>query len=155
MTGHQHNPASGQTIKGEPAHAINIEALCQAIGVEQVSVVNPLQIKETREALKEAIEFDGPSVVITRYPCALLPEEKKRPKTPYKIEIKDCNGFTSCLRIGCPSINWTPVTPEQAAELDFEEKQQGYSQISETCNGCGLCAQLCKFGAINRSEEVS
>ena len=154
MTGHQQNPASGKTLMGEPAHAIDLEALCQAVGVKHIATVNPLQLKQTKKALKEAIEHDGPSVVIAQYPCALLPEEKKKKKTPYSLQREDCNGCTSCLRIGCPSISWTPVTPEEGAKLGYKEKQKGYAQISETCNGCGLCAQLCKSKAICKTKEA-
>nr|MBF0223382.1 indolepyruvate ferredoxin oxidoreductase subunit alpha [Desulfobulbaceae bacterium] len=155
MTGHQHNPASGQTLMGEPTHSIDIKNLCHALGVKHVVEVNPHHLGETETALKEAIEFDGPSVVITKSPCVLLPEEKRRVKQPYTIDPKSCTGCKSCLRLGCPALNWVPVTEQQARELGFKEKQKGYTRISEMCNGCGQCAQLCKFEAITRAGEES
>lgn len=154
MTGHQPNPASGRTLQGEPAHEVDIAGLCRALGVEHVQVVNPQHLKETKEALVEALEFDGPSVVITRYPCALLPAEKKRPKIPFTIEPAKCTGCTSCLRLGCPAMSWQAVSPEESAALGFKEKQKGYARISEMCNGCGLCAQTCKFDAIVREDKA-
>ena len=153
MTGHQHNPASGQTLLGEPTHIIDIENLCRALGIKSISTVNPHCLEETAKALKEAIEFDGPSVVITRFPCVLLPEEKKRTKIPFAVNRDECQGCKACLKIGCPSINWQAITPEEAVQLGYKEKQKGYSQISETCNACGLCEQLCKFGAIGQLKE--
>jgi len=155
MTGHQHNPSTGQTLMGEPTHCIDIKNLCHALGVEHVSETDPHNLAETEQALREAMAFDGPSVVITKAPCALLPEEKRRVKIPYTIDVNSCTGCKSCLRLGCPAINWVSVDQEQARELGFKEKQKGYARISEMCNGCGQCAQLCKFEAINKTGGES
>ncbi len=148
MTGHQENPASGATLQNQPAHVIDIEKLCQAIGVEHITTVDPHNLDETKKALEEALAFQGPSVVITRSPCVLIPSEKKRKKIPYFVDTKNCTGCKSCLRIGCPAVNWTPVSPEEGKDLGYKEKQKGHSMINEMCNGCGECAQLCKFDAI-------
>jgi indolepyruvate ferredoxin oxidoreductase alpha subunit len=153
MTGHQPNPASGSTLMGEPANEINFEELCRAIGVKHVRTVNPQDMKATYEVLKEEIERDEPSVVITRYPCVLIPEEKKRTKHPLHTVIENCTGCQACLRIGCPAIHWHPLEPAQAKKLGYKEKQKGYAQIDEiTCVGCGLCLPLCKFKAITKGE---
>jgi len=62
-------------------------------------------------------------------------------------------GCKACLGLGCPAIHWVPVTPEEGAKLGFKEKQKGYSEISvDLCNGCGQCAELCKFDAIGKEE---
>jgi indolepyruvate ferredoxin oxidoreductase alpha subunit len=83
-----------------------------------------------------------------------LPAEKKRPKFPYCIERDACTGCMSCVGMGCPAIHWTPLSPEEARELGFKEKQKGYARISEElCNGCGQCTALCKFGCMTREEE--
>jgi indolepyruvate ferredoxin oxidoreductase alpha subunit len=154
MTGHQQNPASGRNIKGEPAHAINIEKLCEALGVPRVVVVNPHAINETRKVLKEEIASADPSVIISRAPCALLPEVLKAGKLPFTTSLDKCSGCRACVRLGCPAISWHPLSPEQAVERGYREKQKGYSMITEVqCNGCGQCAELCKFDAINRQEE--
>ena len=151
MTGHQPNPASGSTLMGEPANEINFEELCRAIGVKHVRTVDPQDIKATYEVLKEEIERDEPSVVITRYPCVLIPEEKKRTKHPLHTIIANCTGCQACLRIGCPAIHWHPLTPDQAKAKGYKEKQKGYAQIDEiVCVGCGLCLPLCKFKAISK-----
>ncbi len=153
MTGQQPNPASGSTLMGEPANSINFEELCRAIGVKHVRTVNPQDMKATYEVLKEEIERDEPSVVITRYPCVLTPEEKKRVKHPLHTVIANCTGCQACLRIGCPAIHWHPLTPEEAKKAGYKEKQKGYAQIDEiTCVGCGLCLSLCKFKAIGKGE---
>lgn len=155
MTGHQPNPASGTTIMGEPANAIDFEQLCRAVGVEHVRTVNPHDLKATRAALKEEIARPEPSVVITRAPCVLIPEEKKRPKHPFTSITAKCTGCRACIGLGCPAITWTPLTPDQAKEMGYKEKQKGYSRINGVlCNGCGQCAALCKFEAIAREEKI-
>ncbi len=154
MTGHQENPASGKTILGDPAPALNLEQLCQAIGVKRVVVVNPHDVEATRKVLKEEIESPEPSVIISRAPCVLLPEEVKRKKPVYFTNLENCTGCTLCVQMGCPAISWTPLTPEEAVARGYREKQKGYAQIAEVqCAGCGQCAAVCKFEAITRKEE--
>ncbi|HSH12118.1 MAG TPA: thiamine pyrophosphate-dependent enzyme, partial [Desulfurivibrionaceae bacterium] len=153
MTGQQPNPASGSTIMGEAANSIDFPELCRAIGVKHVRTVDPHDIEGTYAVLKEEIARPEPSVVITRFPCVLTPEEKKRTKIPFTSNIDNCTGCGMCLRLGCPSINWVPLTPEEAKSMGKKEKQKGYAIINETtCVGCGQCLALCKFAAIVAGE---
>ena len=154
MTGHQNNPASGKNIKGEPANMVDLEKLCLALGVPRVRVVNPHHINETRKVLKEEIASPDPSVIISRAPCVLLPEMKKAKLPVYGTDLDKCTGCMACVRLGCPAISWHPLTPEEAVERGYKEKQKGFAQITEVqCNGCGQCAELCKFEAITLREE--
>jgi indolepyruvate ferredoxin oxidoreductase alpha subunit len=154
MTGHQPNPASGNTLMGEPASTINLEELCRAIGVKHVRTINPHDIKKSKKVLQEEIERPETSVIIAQAPCILLPEERRRPKTPLAVVLDKCTGCTSCLRLGCPAISWAPLTPAEAKSLGKKEKQKGYSRISlEMCNGCGQCLAVCKFKAIGKAED--
>ena len=154
MTGHQHNPASGCTIKGEPANAIDFEELCRAVGVKNVTVVNPHDIDETRKVLKESMELPETSVVISRAPCALLPEVVRSKRPVYSTNTDNCTGCRSCVNLGCPALSWTPITPEEAVERGYREKQKGYAMINEVqCNGCGQCSCVCKFDAINQKGD--
>ncbi|MGE4559595.1 MAG: indolepyruvate ferredoxin oxidoreductase subunit alpha [Desulfobulbus sp.] len=153
MTGHQDNPASGHNIRGEEAPALNLEMLCQSLGVKRVSVVNPHDIEATREVLKQEIAVPEPSVVISRAPCVLLPSEVKRKKPVYFTNLDNCTGCSLCVQMGCPAISWTPLTPEEAVARGYREKQKGFARITEVqCNGCGQCASVCKFDAITRKE---
>ena len=79
MTGHQQNPTTGLTIKGDPTSAVDLEALCRAIGISDVQVVDPYDLKATRAALKAALNAECPSVIISRRPCALLKTVKHKP----------------------------------------------------------------------------
>lgn len=154
MTGQQNNPASGCNIKGEAANALNLEKLCKVIGVKHVEVVNPHNIEECKSAINKGLELDEMSVVISRAPCVLLPEMKKAEHIPYLTTIENCSGCTACIKLGCPAISWTPLTPEEAEAKGYKKKQKGYAVINGVqCNGCGQCAVLCKFEAINRKGE--
>ncbi len=133
MTGHQQNPTTGFTIKNEPTTAINLEKLCEALGIKDITVVDPNDLKATDEAIMAAVAKDEPSVVITRRPCALLKYVKHEP--PVEISKEKCINCGICLKIGCPAIS----------------KENGAHVIDKTlCNGCGLCISVCPKGAIGR-----
>ena len=135
MTGHQQNPTTGYTIKGDPTAAVSLEKLVQAIGIHRVRVVDPYDLKETQEALKEELAVEEPSVIIARRPCALLKYVKHKPSL--KVDREKCRSCKACLRIGCPAISM----------------KDGKAVIDHTqCVGCGLCEDLCKFGAIVGGE---
>lgn len=153
MTGQQHNPTSGHSIKGEAAHAIDLEALCKAVGVKHVFRVNPHDVVETRKVLREAVDLDEISVVISEAPCVLLPEMKMKKPVSYFTNQENCVGCMSCIRLGCPAISWRAFEEGEAESLGYRKKQKGISKIDEIlCNDCGQCASLCKFNAITRGE---
>jgi indolepyruvate ferredoxin oxidoreductase alpha subunit len=132
MTGHQQNPTTGYNIKGDPAGKIDLEALVKAMGIERVRVVDPYNLEECDRVIKEELAVSEPSVIISRRPCALLKYVKHN--GPLKCDREKCVGCKSCMRIGCPAISM----------------KDGKVVIDETlCVGCGVCTQLCKFGALN------
>ena len=131
MTGHQQNPTTGYNIKGDPAAKVDLEALCKALGIRRVRVVDPYNLKECEQAVKEELAAEEPSVIISRRPCVLLKYVK--PKAPLKVDADKCRSCKRCMGLGCPSISM----------------KDGKARIDRTlCVGCGVCAQLCAFGAI-------
>jgi len=131
MTGHQQNPTTGMNLKGDPAAAVDLETLCRAIGIKRVRVVDPYDLKETQEVILEELAAEEPSVVISRRPCALLKYVKHN--GPIQVDADKCRSCKACMKIGCPAISM----------------QNGKAVIDNTlCTGCGVCSQLCKFGAI-------
>ena len=153
MTGQQPNPASGNSIRGDAAQSLDLEALCRAVGVKHVRVVNPHEVPECRKVIKEEVARDEMSVIISRAPCVLLPEMKERKPVSYFTNIDNCVGCTACIRLGCPAISWTPFAEGEAEARGYKKSQKGYSRIDEVmCNDCGQCASLCKFNAITRGE---
>jgi len=154
MTGHQQNPASGMTLSGEPAHELDLEALCRAVGIKHVTLVDPHDIPATRKVVEAALELDEPAVVITKAPCVLIPEHRKKKRARYFTKTANCVGCRQCISIGCPAISWVPLTPEEAIACGYKEKQKGHSLISDVlCDGCGQCFHLCKFDAIHKEDE--
>ena len=136
MTGHQQNPTTGFNLKGDPCTKIDLEALCKAVGIRRVRVVDPYDLAQCDAALKEELETDEPSVIISRRPCALLKYVKH--KKPVVIDPSKCVGCKSCMKIGCPAISMV----------------DGKAKIDNTlCTGCGVCGQLCKLGAISAAKE--
>ena len=137
MTGHQQNPTTGYNIKGDPAGKIDLEALCKAMGFNRVKVVDPYNLKQCEDALKEELAADEASVIISRRPCALLKYVKHNP--PLKVDVNKCVGCKSCMKIGCPAI----AIKNGKAHVD-----------STLCVGCGVCTQLCKFNAFSSTKEA-
>lgn len=137
MTGHQQNPTTGFTLKGDPTAKVSIEKVCDAIGINRVRVVDPYDLKATRQAIEEELAVKEPSVIISRRPCALLKYVKHNP--PLVIDPAACRGCKACLKLGCPAIRI----------------QDGKAAIDDTlCVGCGLCKELCKFHAIGEKGEA-
>ena len=136
MTGHQQNPTTGYNIKGDPAGKIDLEKLCRAMGFNRVRVVDPYNLKECDQAVKEELAADEPSVIISRRPCALLKYVKH--KAPLAVNKDKCIGCKSCMKIGCPAISMK----EGKAHVDFTQ-----------CVGCGVCEQLCPVGAFESTGK--
>ena len=131
MTGHQDHAATGKTLLGEPTYAIDIAGLCRAIGVKNVVEVNAFDIAELERVVKEETAKDEVSVIITKSPCVLLDKSKKPLYIAHSDKCKKCG---MCMKPGCPAMT---------------RNEDGTIYIDDTmCTGCGLCATLCKFDAI-------
>lgn len=136
MTGHQDHAATGKTLLGEPAFAIDIAALCRAMGVKHVVEVNAFDLAALEKAVKEEVARDEVSVIITKSPCILLSKEKKPLYIAHEEKCKKCG---MCMKPGCPAMT---------------KNADGTIHIDDTmCTGCGLCADLCKFDAIELVKE--
>ena len=140
MTGHQENPGTGYTLMGEPATEANIPEICKAFGMkeENIAVVNPLDLTETEAAIDDALDRGGPSVIIAKWPCILkkfsdedMVEFDLRPKK-CGIDQEKCTKCKMCAKAGCPAI-----TAGDTVQIN-----------RESCTGCGICRQICKFNAI-------
>ena len=133
MTGHQHNPTTGYTIKGEATKQVNLITLCEAVGIENVVVADPFDIKNFERIVKTEVERNAPSVIIAQRPCALLKTAKYEGRC--EINAEKCRKCKLCMKLGCPAIT-----------------VKGNSVIIDhtLCNGCTLCMSVCPFGAIEK-----
>ncbi|MEE1198654.1 MAG: indolepyruvate ferredoxin oxidoreductase subunit alpha [Acutalibacteraceae bacterium] len=134
MTGHQQNPTTGYTIRGEETKQVNLIALCKSIGIDNVVVCDPFDIKAFEKVVKEEVNREEPSVIIAQRPCALL----KTVKYTGRCKINDnCRNCKMCMKLGCPAI----TVKDDKVVIDPTQ-----------CNGCGLCINVCPFGAIEKEE---
>lgn len=136
MTGHQDNPTTGYTIRKEETKQVNLITLCKSIGIEHVVVADPFDVKNFEKVVKEEVEREEPSVIIAQRPCALLPNMRKKYSGHCKITDK-CKKCKMCMKLGCPAISVDGDT----VKIDTTQ-----------CNGCGLCTQVCPFGAIEKED---
>ncbi len=136
MTGHQDHAATGKTLQGDTVPAISIYHLCKAMGIGHVTEVNAFDVDALEKTVKEEVARDAVSVIIVTAPCALL-KGQVFPNKCMAIPEK-CKKCGACLKPGCPALT---------------KQEDGTVKIDASmCNGCGLCAQLCKFDAIEVRE---
>jgi indolepyruvate ferredoxin oxidoreductase alpha subunit len=132
MTGHQPNPASSWRLGGKPGDmepTLNIEAVCRAMGVSDVVVVDACDLKAMDAALEGRKSNTRPAVIIVRGPCSMV---DRRKRGSYRV-TEDCVRCKTCFKLGCPALS---IEDEAVVILDF------------LCTGCGICAQVCPKKAI-------
>ncbi len=134
MTGHQQHPATGLTLKQEPARILDIVALCKTVGCDSVRVTDSYDLADLEKIIREETARDGVSVIVAKRPCALLDRNY-----PPACTVEDCRRCGMCFRLGCPAI---------------EKQADGSAKINPAlCVGCGLCAKVCRFGAIKEGRK--
>jgi indolepyruvate ferredoxin oxidoreductase, alpha subunit len=142
MTGRQDNPSTGLTLMGDPTHVVDIEALCRALGVKHVQVIDPYDMDLVRQVLQTEMARPEPSVIIARRTCMLERHGRAEKKAPLAIDPDKCVSCKACLKVGCPAIEW-----ERSSE------GKGKAVINALlCVGCGLCQQTCKFDAMGEAH---
>ena len=135
MTGHQDNPGTGKTITGEETFMANIAEIGKTLGIKNIAEVNPLKYGETVPVITKALESDESWLIVAKAPCPLAYRSVTKPLFVDQAKCKKCKG---CLKLGCPGI----------------EKSGDEIRINPLlCNGCRLCVEVCRFGAIVDSKE--
>lgn len=134
MTGHQEHPGTGKTLHKDPTAQVDLEALCKAVGVKRVFVIDPFELDELKSLVQQETATREPSVIIARRPCALIVRHDAPLLT---ILAEKCVGCKMCMRLGCPAIS-------------HSNKKSSINPA--LCIGCGVCARVCKFSAIVEEE---
>ncbi|OAT85304.1 indolepyruvate ferredoxin oxidoreductase subunit alpha [Desulfotomaculum copahuensis] len=130
MTGHQDDPGTGRTLQGGETTEVDIAALARGMGYQRVDVVDPYELDQVTQVVREHLQSAEPSLIIARRPCVL----SRREKHPAPVVDADiCVNCGTCLELGC-----SPLTQEE----------EHVSINVLLCNGCGLCVQVCPTGAI-------
>ncbi len=145
MTGHQPHPGIESQEAGVKTRAVSIEKVAKGCGVEFVRTVNPFDLGPTKKAIKEAVEFDGLSVVISKGACPLMERKLKQREEVtkpvlYEVDQKVCTQCRICIeKFMCPAFY----------------AQEGKIYIDDSlCNGCGVCVQVCPLDAIKPDKEA-
>lgn len=134
MTGHQDNPTTGYTIRKEPTKQVNLITLCKAVGIDNVVVADPFDVKNFEKVVAREVEREEPSVIIAQRPCALL----KTVEYTGHCRISDkCKKCKVCMKLGCPAIS----ADGSGVKIDVNQ-----------CNGCTLCMNVCPFEAIEKED---
>ncbi len=140
MTGGQDHPGTGVTLSGRPGRVLDIPGICRAAGIPNVEVVDPRDLTQVEDTLKQAMESDEAWVIVAQCGCVL----KTRERNPvFEIDEDLCIQCGICVQTGCPAFS--------VREAEDGGKPQPVIDPA-LCVGCGLCAQVCPKDAISRTE---
>lgn len=132
MTGGQPNPGMPVDGMGDEAPEISIRKLANAAGVNFVRVINPLNLEQVINTYKDALNYDGVAVIIAKSPCTLIKGFPKKPAVNF--DESNCNQCKKCSNeLACPAISF---------------KNNKIVLDTSMCNGCNICVQVCKYGAL-------
>ena len=144
MTGQQPDPGRDYDAGGRPAKPLVIEDVVRGMGLTDITIVDPYQVKDAVGPIKEALGRKGPNVIISRRACALYADRNKRRKGEViqtnKVDKEVCRKPYTCIRsFHCPAIS-----------IDDEDRKAFITK--ELCDRCDVCAKLCPFGSIKLRE---
>jgi len=114
------------------------------MGIDDITIVDPYQVKAAVEPIKSSLTRKGPNVIISRRACALYADRNKRKRGEIidtnKVDKELCKRPYSCIRsFYCPAIS-----------IDDEDRKSFISK--ELCDRCDVCAKICPYGSIKKRE---
>jgi len=144
MTGQQPHPGREYSAGGQPAKPLVLEDAIRGMGLTDITIVDPYQVKAAVGPIKEALSRKGPNVIISRRACALYADRNKRKRGEViqtnKVDKEVCRRPYTCVRtFHCPAIS-----------IDDDDRKAFISK--ELCDRCDVCAKLCPFGSIKLRE---
>ncbi len=148
MTGMQPDPGTGRRTTGEASVRADIAMLVRGCGVEYVKRLNPYDLPKMINALQDAMQHPGVSVVIAEAPCTmqgvLINEEPVQVDQDLCMAGRGCEDTPCYHKVGCPSVF-----------LSLEDVRPRLSIDTATCVACGLCVAACPFDAIKPIPNIN
>jgi indolepyruvate ferredoxin oxidoreductase alpha subunit len=142
MTGHQPHPGVNMAKLNYDGYGqVSIEAIVKAVGVPHVTVIRPYRIKKSITAIKDALDYEGVSVIISRETCSLYARALKMARgKPFFVSAK-CKNHRDCINdLACPAF----FIEDERVNID-----------ASICMGCSVCAQICPENAIVPLKEIT
>lgn len=134
MTGGQPHPGLPVDGMGDQAPAISIEEMVKAAGAGYIKTINPLNLKMSEQIFKQALQYPGVAVVISKYPCMLIKSRGKKKNILMEVN-EDCDNCMICLEdLSCPAI--------------YQAEDGSISIDTQLCHNCSICIQACPENAI-------
>jgi indolepyruvate ferredoxin oxidoreductase alpha subunit len=119
----------------------------EGLGVPFIREVDTYRQDKLTAAVKEALDFEGFSVVIARHPCMLkfTRDNRRRgikPSSQAQVDTAKCEKLHHCVSLfACPSFIRDP-------------KDGSVTVNGELCIGDGSCVQTCPVEAIELVKEA-
>jgi indolepyruvate ferredoxin oxidoreductase alpha subunit len=144
MTGQQPNPGRDYNAGGQAAKPLVLEEVIKAMGITDITIVDPYQVKAAVGPMREALTRKGPNIIISRRACALYADRNKRKRGEVidtnKVDKEVCKRPYTCVRsFYCPAIS-----------IDDGDRKAFITK--ELCDRCDVCAKLCPYGSIKKRE---
>jgi len=159
MTGQQPNPGTGYGPAGVPKNKIQIESVLKGIGFNNIVINDCFDAKNCIPAFKKALEEKGPTVIISRGPCALWNDRNKRKRgekiQPFYVDNTICRKCHTCMRdFYCPAISMESNISEFTDNNGKLWKGHSSHISQELCDECGVCSIICPYtNHESRSEK--
>lgn len=138
MTGMQFNPGTDEAFQPSGNRRVDLARLIPALGVDHFFEVDPFDLERTTAVIQQALALPGVKVILARQECAIQAGRRGLRAGRVRVVPENCNLCRVCvLQTGCPALE----LGTEAIAID-----------PALCYGCGLCAQVCQRGAIQREE---
>ena len=128
MTGHQGHPGTGVRPDRSQGPAVDIQRLCEGIGV-RCATVDATDHAALDAAIAAELETPGLGVIVALAPCVLTVRDRAGTVV---VDEERCNLCGLCLDLGCPAL-----APGETAVT-----------VTEACTGCALCVEVCRRDAL-------